>query len=188
MKNKNILIGITGSIAAYKICELISFLKKDDANIKVIMTKAACEFVTPLTFETLTGNQVYTQMFSKDNFSTEHISLSKWADLFVIAPATANIISKLEWGICDDLLTTEACAFTKKIMVAPAMNVNMYNNPVICENVKKLAKKNIEIIEPAEGVLACGDYGKGKLADVDTIYKRIKEHFAEGSLLAGKKY
>jgi phosphopantothenoylcysteine decarboxylase/phosphopantothenate--cysteine ligase len=172
----NIIIGITGSIAAYKTCDLVSRLKKDSFNIRVIMTKNATEFITGLTLESLSANKVYTNMFSASDLEITHITLAKWGDLFVVAPATANFISKFANGICDDLLTSEVIAFPKKIIIAPAMNVNMYENQVIQENLNKLKKlKNIEIIEPEEGMLACGDYGKGKLANIDTIYNKIKE-------------
>ena len=146
LENKNILIGITGGIAAYKICTLIRLYKKSGANVRVILTPNALNFVTKLTLQTLSNNEVYVDNFDVDNFKPEHISLCDEADIFVIAPATANTISKIANGICDNLLTTTACAFNKPILLAPAMNTNMWNNNFIQENLKK--NKNGQVNSP----------------------------------------
>ncbi len=177
-KNKNILIGITGGIAAYKILELIRLYKKNNANVKVIMTENATNFITPLTVRTLSNNPVYIKQFDEENIFPEHISLGEWADIFVIAPASANTISKIANGICDNLLTSIVCAFTKPILVAPAMNCEMWNNPIIQENIKKLEKLNYQILYPEAGFLACGTSGIGRLCSIEHIcnmtYEKLK--------------
>lgn len=174
-KNKNILIGITGGIAAYKIIELIRLYKKNNANIKVIMTENATNFVTPLTVRTLSNNPVYIKQFETDNLFPEHISLGNWADIFVIAPASANTISKIVNGICDNLLTSIVCAFSKPIIIAPAMNCEMWNNPIIKENIKKLEKLNYNILYPEAGFLACGTSGVGRLCPIEQICEKTYE-------------
>ena len=141
-RGKNILIGITGGVSAYKIPELIRIFKKADANVKVVMTPNAKEFVSPLVLTTLSQNKVYENQFEYKDWQPEHISLADWADIFVIAPVDANTISKIANGIADNLLTTISCAFSKQIIMAPAMNTNMYENPIIKENLKKLSKLN----------------------------------------------
>ncbi len=185
-KGKNIVIGITGGIAAYKICDLIRLLVKDEINVDVILTKAAKEFVTPLTIQTLTSNPVYWDMFSVD-FEPKigHISLAQKADLIVVAPATADIIAKVASGICDDLLTTTICATKSPVLFIPSMNVNMWDNPIFQENLCKV-KKFYKVMEPVEGLLACGDYGKGKLPDVEDIFEEIKICLSK-KLIDGKR-
>lgn len=171
MEAKNILIGITSSIAAYKTCELVRMYKKQGHSVKVVLSENAVNFVSPLTFEVLSENKAYYEQF-KDRDEVEHISLCDWADIFVIAPISANTISKIATGIADNLLTSIACAFigTKKpILIAPAMNTNMWNNSIIQENIKKL-KKYAAVINPEEGFLACGTEGKGRLADIKDIF------------------
>ncbi len=167
---KHVLIGVTGGIAAYKILDLISNLRKQDIEISVVMTENACEFVTPLTFQTVSGNKVHTEMFKvAETWAVEHIELAKKADVVLVAPATANCIGKVAAGIADDMLTTILMATKAPIIFAPAMNTNMYLNPLFQENVKKLKSLGYEFIEPASGQLACGDIGVGKLAPIDEI-------------------
>lgn len=169
LKGKKILLGVTGGIAAYKSCELVRLYQKQGADVKVVMTEAASKFVTPLTFAALTRHEVEIDLF--DN-SIKHIELAKWADLFVIAPATANTIAKLAHGIADNLLTNIALASTAPILIAPAMNANMYINEATQDNLKLLAKRNIKIIDPDDGYQACGDIGKGRLADLIMILEK----------------
>lgn len=188
LKGKTVVVGITGSIAAYKMADLCHTLKKMGADVHVIMTKNATEFISPLTFETLTNNKCITDTFDRNfMYNVEHVSLAKKADIFVVAPASANIISKIANGICDDMLTTTICAFRGKKLIAPAMNTNMYLNPIIEENILKLKKFDYEIIEPVEGLLACDDIGKGKLAPIDLILERILFHIQYEKDLEGKK-
>lgn len=170
LKNKNIVIGITGGIACYKICEIISYLVRDGANIDVIMTKNATEFITPLTIETLSKNKVIIDMFErKEHIEVEHISIARKADVILVAPATANIIGKVANGIADDMLSTTIMATTSKVIFAPAMNNEMYNNKIVQDNIKKLKKYGYEFIDPIEGNLACGYKAIGKLAKKETI-------------------
>ena len=179
-KNLNIVIGITGGIAAYKACGIVSYLKKEGANVDVIMTKNACEFITPLTFETLSGNKVVTDMFERpDYIDVKHISLAKKADLFLIVPATANIIGKVANGIADDMLSTTIMATKAKVIFAPAMNNNMYENPIVQNNIEKLKSYGYLIIEPAVGHLACGYEAKGKLPDNENIIEFVKKKLKE---------
>ena len=167
---KNIVLGVTGSIAAYKACDITSKLVKKDINIDVIMTNNAVKFVNPLTFQTLSSNVVNVDMFQDIKYwEVNHIELAKKADILLIAPATANIIAKIANGIADDMLSSVALATKSKIIIAPAMNTNMYDNPATTENIEKLKKRGVLFIEPCSGVLACKDIGKGKLADVETI-------------------
>ncbi|MCX7770229.1 MAG: bifunctional phosphopantothenoylcysteine decarboxylase/phosphopantothenate--cysteine ligase CoaBC [Proteobacteria bacterium] len=183
---KNIIIGITGGIAGYKICDLIRLLVKENFNVEVIMTKSACEFITPLTIQTLTGNPVYTELFTLIKESKiGHISLAEKADCMVIAPATANVIGKIASGIADDLLTTTVLATKAPVLIVPSMNKNMWENPVVIENIKKISKYHT-IMNPAEGLLACGVYGSGKLPEVDDIFEMIKIVLSPKPLL-GKK-
>ncbi len=170
-KKNSIIIGITGSIAAYKSCDVIRGLKKKSIDVYPIMTKNATKFITPLTIKTLADNPVYIDMFEENyKYSMPHISLSKICDTMLIAPATANIIGKIANGIADDLLSTIALSFDGTIFIAPAMNTKMYNNQFVQENINKIKKhKKIKIIEPDSGELACGDSGEGRLADVDKI-------------------
>ena len=175
LKNKNILIGITGSIAAYKAAYLVSKLKSEDANITVVMTENAVKFVTPLTFQTLSQNKVYVNMFEeKLDWEIEHILLADKTDLIAIVPASANIIGKVANGIADDLLSTVIMASKSPVLFAPAMNVNMYENPIVQNNIKKLEKSGYFFVGPDTGKLACGYTGKGRLTRTDKIVEKIK--------------
>ena len=174
LKDKTVVLGVSGGIAVYKACDLVSKLKKAGINVHVIMTQSATEFVAPLTFQTLSQNYVVEDMFeSPKTWDVEHISLAKKADLFVLAPATANVIGKVANGIADDMLTTTVMATKAKVLVAPAMNTNMYENPIVQRNIQILKDLNYEFVEPESGRLACGDVGSGKLASVDTIFEKI---------------
>lgn len=175
LSGKNILIGITGGIAAYKICELIRMFKRENANVRVVCTQKALNFVTKLTLQNLSQNEVGVDEFSVSEFKPEHISYADEADIMIIAPATANTISKIAHGICDNLLTSIACAFEKPIIIAPAMNCNMWENKIIQENLQKLSSLDYKIIEPENGFLACGYEGKGRLADLNKIFEKAKE-------------
>lgn len=170
LSGKNILIGITGGIAAYKICELIRMFKRENAIVRVICTKNALNFVTKLTLQNLSQNDVGVEEFELEDFKPEHISYADEADIMVIAPATANTISKIATGICDNLLTSVVCAFKKPVIFAPAMNCNMWENPIIQENLKKLSTFGYKILEPENGYLACGYEGKGRLCSLDKIF------------------
>ena len=175
MDNKKcVCIGVSGGIAAYKALDVVSALRKKDIDVRVIMTESATKFVTPLPFQSLSQNMVVTDMFAEPKaYEIQHISLAKRADVFLVAPATANIIGKVASGIADDMLSTTIMATRAKIIFAPAMNTKMYENPIVQENINKLKKLGYEFIEPASGVLACGDDGKGKLADVNTIIDSV---------------
>ena len=174
-KDLNIVVGITGGIAAYKACGIVSFLKGQGANVDVIMTKNACEFITPLTLETLSGNKVVTDMFERpDYIDVRHISLARKADLFLIVPATANIIGKVANGIADDMLSTTIMATKAPVIFAPAMNNGMYENRVVQDNLEKLKNYGYKIIEPVTGHLACGYEAKGKLPKNEEIIDYVK--------------
>ena len=176
LKDKTVVIGVCGGIAVYKACDLVSKLKKTGVNVHVIMTKSATEFVAPLTFQTLSQNYVVEDMFeSPKTWDVEHISLAKKADVFVLAPATANVIGKVANGIADDMLTTTIMATKAKVLIAPAMNTNMYENSVVQRNIQTLKDLDYKFVEPESGRLACGDIGSGKLASVDTIFNSIIE-------------
>ncbi len=173
---KNILLGVTGSIAAYKAAELAHLLYKEGHEVEVIMTESATKFITPLTFRSLTKNNVYTEMF-RDDFPKEikHISLAQKADVVLIAPASANIIGKIAAGIGDDMLSTTLLAVRNKpVLIAPAMNTNMWDNPIVQDNIEKLKRYGYLFIDPKESLLACGDLGKGAMADVKDIVKAVK--------------
>lgn len=172
LSGKTVLVGITGGIAAYKICELIRMYKRANANVLVVCTPNALNFVTKLTLENLSKNPVAVEEFEDKEFKPEHISYADRADIMVIAPATANTISKIANGVCDNLLTSIACAFSKPIIIAPAMNCNMWDNPIIQENLNKL---NVEVLEPESGYLACGYEGKGRLCSLDKIFNKTVE-------------
>lgn len=187
LKGKCVLVGITGGIAAYKICELIRMYKKNGANVKVVCTPNAMNFVTKLTLQNLSQNEVYVQEFDVKDWKPEHISLADEADIMVIAPATANTISKIAQGIADNLLTSIACAFSKKMIIAPAMNCNMWNNPIIQENLRILESRGIECLPPESGFLACGYLGKGRLCSIEKIYNETVEALRYSQKLAGKK-
>lgn len=187
LKGKNILICVSGGIAAYKAVDVVSRLRKLEANVDVIMTKSACEFVTPLTFQTLSSNLVLTDTFQGVKYwEVEHIAVAAKADLCVIVPATANIIGKIANGIADDMLSTTVMAVKSDVLIAPAMNTNMYENPIVQDNISKLKRFGYKFIEPAEGRLACGDIGKGKLPDSDKIVEHI-QYWLQEKPLKGKK-
>lgn len=180
LNGKTVVVGVCGGIAAYKACDVVSKLKKLGAKIHVIMSKSACEFVSPLTFQTLSQNFTMVDMFeSPKTWDVEHISLAKAADLFLIVPATANFIGKINAGIADDMLMTTVMATDSKVMIAPAMNTNMYENPITQRNIESLRKLGYLFIEPESGLLACGDIGKGKLAKVDDIIENVVDFFED---------
>lgn len=171
----NILVGVTGGIAAYKVCDVVSYFRKKGHNVDVIMTKNATEFVSPLTFETLSHNPVVTDTFKREaQWDVAHISLAKKADVFLVAPASANFIAKAANGICDDMLTTTFLAADCDKIVCPAMNVQMYENPIFSANLKKLISYGVRNVEPDDGWLACGDSGKGKLASIETVIEAVE--------------
>ncbi|MDR0819712.1 MAG: bifunctional phosphopantothenoylcysteine decarboxylase/phosphopantothenate--cysteine ligase CoaBC [Oscillospiraceae bacterium] len=176
----NIVLGVTGSIAAYKAADIANRLTKDGHAVSVIMTASAAEFITPLTFQTLTKKKVYTEMFDLIDYEdVKHISLAKAADLLLIAPATANIIGKLASGIADDMLSTVAMAVQNKpTLICPAMNTAMYENPAVQSNIEKLRSYGVHFVEPKEALLACGDVGKGALADVEVILETVADFLA----------
>jgi len=177
LRDKNIVLGVTGGIAAYKACDLVSRLKKQGARVRVVLTANACKFVPPLTFETLSGGPVVTDTFEPRK-SLEHISLAKWADAFVIAPASANCLAKLAGGIADDLLSTTALAMTAPLLIAPAMNANMWRHPATRANFKTLLDRGAQAVGPMSGHLACGDDDVGRMAEpaeiVDALDKLLK--------------
>ena len=174
LTGKKIVVGVTGGIAAYKSCELVRRLISLNAEVVVIMTASAQKFVTPLTFESLSRNEVITDMFPPDKFvSTRHIDLAGWPDLFVVAPATANIIGKIRGGIADDMLSTVLISTIKPVLICPAMNVKMYENPMVQENIKYLAKHGYKFMEPEVGDLACRDVGKGRMPEPPKIVEEI---------------
>ena len=185
--NKKVLLIICGGIAAYKSLELIRLLKKNGANIKTILTKSGSEFVTPLSITSLSQSKVYQDLFSlEDETEMDHISLSRWSDLILIAPATANTISKLANGISDDLASTVALASNKKIFIAPAMNVRMWEHKSTKDNIKKLKSYNYELIGPEIGDMACGEYGEGKMSEPTSILKELDNYF--DTLNSNSKY
>lgn len=185
---KNVVIGVTGGIAAYKALDVISNLRKKDINVDVIMTESATNFVSPLSFQSLSQNIVITDMFSEPkSWEIQHISLAKKADLFAIVPATANIIGKVASGIADDMLSTTIMATNAPVVFAPAMNTNMYKNPIVQDNISKLKGLGYSFIPPASGRLACGDTGEGKLADTNLITEYILMMLNLKKDLTGKK-
>lgn len=179
LKGKKIIVGITGGIAAYKSTLLIRLLIKGGAEVRAIMTEAAAKFTTPLTIETVSQNPVALNMFPAHFASTRHIDLAEWPDLFVIAPATANFIGKVASGVCDDLLTTVICATTVQVMVAPAMNSNMYLNPVTQRNIEYLNSLGYNFVSPGQGELACKTEGWGRMAEPEAIFEHIKKYFSK---------
>ncbi len=187
LKDKTILIGISAGIAAYKICELVRMYKRAGAKVRVMMTPNSLHLVTKLTLESLSQNEVFVENFDIKEYKPEHISLCDEADIMVLAPATANTISKIANGICDNLLTSTVCAFNKPIIIAPAMNTNMWNNKFVQENLQKLADNNYHICNPECGFLACGTEGVGRLCELDIIYNKTVEILNENKKLAGKK-
>lgn len=187
LKGKTVLLGVTGGIAAYKIANLASALVKLHADVNVIMTQNATNFINPITFESLTGNKCIVDAFDRNfKFKVEHIALAELADVFMIAPASANVIGKIANGIADDMLTTTFMACKKKKILAPAMNTNMYENPIVQDNIKKLKDYGMEIIEPATGYLACGATGSGKLPDEKILLEYILREVAYEKDLSGK--
>nr|WP_029169285.1 bifunctional phosphopantothenoylcysteine decarboxylase/phosphopantothenate--cysteine ligase CoaBC [Clostridium cellulovorans] len=188
MKKKTIVLGVSGGIAVYKALDVVSKLKKKDYDVHVIMTKNAMEFVTPLSFQSISQNMVITDMFAEPKaWEIQHISLAKKADLMVIVPATANIIGKVANGIADDMLSTTIMATKAPVIFAPAMNTNMYQNPIVQENMSKLKGYGYEFIDTVKGRLACGDVGEGKLADTEDIVQYIESKLYDIKDLSGKK-
>lgn len=188
LKEKKIVLGVTGSIAAYKIAALASMLKKQGADITVIMTRNATNFINPITFETLTGNKCLIDTFDRNfEYSVEHVALAKQAQVFLIAPASANVIAKVANGIADDMLSTTFLACSCPKIIAPAMNTHMYENPILQDNLKKCRHYGMEILTPAEGYLACGDTGAGKMPEPERLYQAIERAISHEKDLAGKK-
>lgn len=188
LKGKTVVLAVTGGIAAYKIATLASSLKKLGCNIHVLMTKNATNFINPITFETLTGNKCLVDTFDRNfQFNVEHVSIAKQADVVMLAPATADVIGKIAGGIADDMLTTTIMACRCKVYVAPAMNTNMYLNPIVQDNIQKLKKFGYEVIEPDSGYLACGDTGLGKMPSPEMLLEYIMKEIACEKDLAGKK-
>lgn len=188
LKGKTVILGVTGGIAAYKSAYLTSLLIKAGADVQVIMTEHAREFIAPLTFEALTNQRCHTDTFDRNHeYSTEHVSLASRADAVIIAPATANVIAKLACGIADDMLTTTVLACDCPKIVVPAMNTRMYENPVTQDNLEKLRKYGMTVVEPAAGRLACGDVGKGKMPEPDVLFQYVLMACAFEKDMAGKK-
>ncbi len=187
LKDKTVVIGVSGGIAVYKTLDVVSRLRKLGVNVNVIMTKSATEFVTPLSFQSLSQNYVVCDMFEDPKtWDVEHISLAKRADVFLIAPATANVIGKIANGIADDMLTTTVMATKAKVLIAPAMNTNMYENPILQRNINTLKELGYNFVEPESGRLACGDTGKGKLASPETIVDEVVKLLSKEQDLKGK--
>ena len=187
LKDKTVVIGVSGGIAVYKTLDVISRLRKLGVNVNVIMTKSATEFVTPLSFQSLSQNYVVCDMFEDPKtWDVEHISLAKRADVFLIAPSTANVIGKIANGIADDMLTTTVMATKAKVLIAPAMNTNMYQNPILQRNINTLKELGYNFVEPESGRLACGDTGKGKLASPETIVDEVVKLLSKEQDLKGK--
>lgn len=187
LKGKKIILGISGGIAAYKSAELCRRLKKSGAEVQVIMTQSGTKFITPLTMECLSENEVITEMFPEHRMvGTRHITLAKWADLILVAPATYNLIGKICFGIADDILTTVISSTKAPVVFAPAMNVNMYENPICQENMEKLRKLGYKFIEPGVGDLACGDTGKGRMAEPEEIQNEVIKLLSDKKDLTGK--
>ncbi|MGN0718993.1 MAG: bifunctional phosphopantothenoylcysteine decarboxylase/phosphopantothenate--cysteine ligase CoaBC [Anaerovoracaceae bacterium] len=184
---KHIVVGITGGIAAFKTCQMVSDLTKK-YEVQVIMTPHATNFIHPLTFETLTGRKCLIDTFDRNfSYEVEHISVAKWADVFAVAPATANVIAKFAHGICDDMLTTTFLACKAPKVIAPAMNTNMYDNPITQQNLQSLRSLGMQIVEPVSGLLACGDTGRGKMADIDIIEEAVEMALHGDKPLAGRR-
>ena len=188
LTGKTIVLGVTGSIAAYKIANLASMLVKLNADVHVIMTQNATHFITPMTFETLTNNKCIVDTFDRNfNFDVKHVSLAKRGDLFLVAPCTANVIGKVANGICDDMLTTTIMATKAPVLFSPAMNTGMWENPVLQDNLNKLQHYGYHVIEPVVGRLACGDTGSGKMPSEETLLEHILLHLAREKDLKGKR-
>lgn len=188
LKGKTVVLGVTGGIAAFKIASLASMLKKQHADVEVIMTEHATNFINPITFESLTGNKCLVDTFDRNfQFQVEHVALAKKADIFLIAPATANVIAKIAHGLADDMLTTTFLACKKPKYVAPAMNTQMYENPITQDNLELCRKYGMKVIDPANGYLACGDTGAGKMPEPAVLFEYIMNEIAFEKDLAGKK-
>lgn len=188
LTGKTVVLGVTGSIAAYKIANLASMLVKLNADVHVIMTQNATHFITPMTFETLTNNKCIVDTFDRNfNFDVKHVSLAKRGDLFLVAPCTANVIGKVANGICDDMLTTTIMATKAPVLFSPAMNTGMWEDPVLQDNLKKLQHYGYHVIEPVVGRLACGDTGSGKMPSEETLLEHILLHLAREKDLKGKR-
>ena len=188
LQGKTVLLGVTGSIAAYKIAYLASALKKLHAQVHVLMTENATNFINPITFESLTGNKCLVDTFDRNfQFQVEHVSIAKQADVVMIAPASANVIGKLAYGIADDMLTTTIMACKCKKIISPAMNTNMYENPIVQDNLAILQHYGYEVIEPASGYLACGDTGAGKMPEPEMLLEYILREIAKEKDLTGQK-
>ena len=188
LKDKTVVIGVSGGIAVYKTLDVVSRLRKLGVNVNVIMTKSATEFVTPLSFQSLSQNYVVCDMFEDPKtWDVEHISLAKRADVFLIAPATANVIGKIANGIADDMLTTTVMATKAKVLIAPAMNTNMYDNPIVQDNIARLRRFGYEVIEPDSGYLACGDTGRGKMPSPESLLWYILKETAYEKDMKGIK-
>ena len=188
LRGKNIILAVTGSIAAYKIAYLASMLKKLEADVTVLMTENAVNFINPITFETLTGNKCLIDTFDRNfEYNVEHVSLAKRTDVVLVAPATANVIGKLANGIADDMLTTTVMACECKKIVAPAMNTHMYHNPIVQDNIKKLQHYGMEVVMPDTGYLACGDIGEGKMPSEHILLEYILKEVCWEKDLLGKK-
>ncbi|MDO4518894.1 MAG: bifunctional phosphopantothenoylcysteine decarboxylase/phosphopantothenate--cysteine ligase CoaBC [Eubacteriales bacterium] len=187
LKGKTVVLGVTGSIAAYKIATLASMLVKKHADVHVIMTKNAVNFINPITFETLTGNKCLIDTFDRNfEFHVEHVALAKRADIFMVAPASANVIGKISHGIADDMLTTTILAAKCPKYISPAMNTAMFENPIVQDNLKILERYGVHIIKPSSGYLACGDTGAGKMPEPETLLQYIEKEIAMPKDLAGK--
>ena len=187
MTKKCVVLGVTGSIAAYKACDVVSRLRKQNVDVHVILTRAGAEIITPLALETMSANPVVVDMFHRETpWEVEHIALAKRADVFLVAPATANFLGKAAHGIADDMLTTTILATHAPVLVAPAMNVNMYENPAVQENIAALKTRGWHFIEPDAGILACGDVGKGRLAEPEAIVSAVMALLFPRRDLAGK--
>ena len=188
LQGKTVVLGVTGGIAAYKIASLASMLKKQHADVHVIMTEHAANFITPITFESLTGNKCLMDTFDRNfQFQVEHVALAKRADLFMIAPATANVIAKVAHGLADDMLTTTFLACKKPKYLVPAMNTQMYENPITQDNLEICRRYGMHVIEPADGYLACGDTGAGKMPEPAALFEHIVQEIAFKKDLAGKR-
>ena len=188
LKGKHVVLGITGSIAAYKTAGLASMLVKKGCHVHVLMTENATNFINPITFETLTGNKCLVDTFDRNfEFSVEHVALAKQADVVMIAPASANVVAKLAHGLADDMLTTTVLACRCRKIIAPAMNTNMYENPIVQDNIKICEKYGMEVIKPAVGYLACGDTGAGKIPEPAELFDYIEQEIGAQKDLEGKK-
>lgn len=188
LKGKTVVLGVTGGIAAYKIASLASMLVKQHADVQVIMTENATNFITPTTFETLTGNKCLVDTFDRNfQFQVEHVALAKRADIFMIAPATANVIAKVAHGLADDMLTTTFLACKKPKYIVPAMNTQMYENPITQDNLDICRRYGMHVVEPASGYLACGDTGAGKMPEPELLMEYIMQELVFEKDMAGKK-